>query len=147
MRYPAVPVPARKRPSKMPSVIARFEESVRTNNTALLDDLFADHVRLYGLRWSPFEGKAAVLAVFAMLQDVVDDLEYVSEYEGPDGVALRARGKVGGREFDAVQILQFDEGGLIDECRDLLRPHSAGSALLEALAEYITGVGGDIPKG
>ena len=48
-------------------------------------ELFADDVRLYGVKWTPFEGKAAVLAVFAMLQDVIEDLEYVAEYEDLTG--------------------------------------------------------------
>jgi len=121
----------------MPSVIARFAEAVRAGDPTLHADLFADGVRLYGVRWSPFEGKDEVLAVFAMLQEVIEGLEYVAEYEGPDGVVLQARGKVGGREFDGVQLLRFDSDGLIDECRDLIRPHSAGTALLEASGDYL----------
>jgi hypothetical protein len=121
----------------MPSVIARFNEAVRTKNAALTADLFAENVRLYGVPWKPFEGRAAALAVFAMLQEIIQDLEYVAEYEGTDGVALRARGVVGGREFDGVQLLRFNDEGSIDECRDLIRPHSAGTALQEQSAAYI----------
>lgn len=121
----------------MPSVIARFNEAVRAKNAALNADLFAEDVRLYGVLWKPFEGKAAALAVFAMLQEIIEDLEYVAEYEGTEGVALRARGVVGGREFDGVQLLRFNDEGLINECRDLIRPHSAGTALLEQSAAYI----------
>ena len=72
-----------------------------------------------------------------MLLEIIEDLEYVAEYEGPDGVALRVRGKVGGREFDGVQLFRFNADGLIDECRDLIRPHSAGTALMETSGEYI----------
>jgi len=121
----------------MASVIERFAESFRTRNVGMNADLFADDVRLYGVAWKPFEGKDAVLAVFAMLQDVLDELEYVAEYEGVGGVVLHVRGKVGGREFDGVQILTFDRAGLIVDCRDLIRPHSAGTALLEASAAYL----------
>jgi SnoaL-like domain len=120
----------------MPSVIARFNEAVRTKNAALNADLFAEDVRLYGVLWKPFESKAAAFAVFAMLQEIIEDLEYVAEYEGTDCVALRARGVVGGREFDGVQLLRFNDEGLIDECHDLIRPHSAGTALLEQSAAY-----------
>ena len=78
-----------------------------------------------------------MLAVFAMLREVLDDLEYVAEYESAGGVVLQVRGSVGGREFDGVQILTFNHVGLIVECRDLIRPHSAGTALLEASAIYL----------
>jgi hypothetical protein len=97
----------------------------------------ADDVRLHGTVWKPFEGKDAVLAVFAMLLTVTQDADYVAEYEGPAGIVLQLRGKVGGRDFDSVQILTFNEDDLINECRDLLRPHSAGTALLEAAGEYL----------
>ena len=72
-----------------------------------------------------------------MLLEIIEDLEYVAEYEGPDGIALRVRGNVDGREFDGVQLFRFNAEGLIDECRDLIRPHSAGTALMETSAEYI----------
>jgi hypothetical protein len=121
----------------MRSLIARFEEAARTNNAALNADLLAEDIRLYGVLWKPFEGKAQALAVFTMLLEIIEDLEYVAEYEGPDGIALRVRGKVGGREFDGVQLFRFDAEGLIDECRDLIRPHSAGTALMETSGEYI----------
>lgn len=130
----------------MPSVIARFAEAARTKDAALSVDLLADDVRLYGVRWSPFEGKETALAVLAMLLDIIEGLEYVAEYEGPDGVALQVRGKVGGREFDGMQVLRFDSAGLITEIRDLMRPHSAGTALLEASAEYISRHAGQAPS-
>ncbi len=121
----------------VPSVIEQFAESVRTKSVEVTGGLFAEDVRLYGVAWKPFEGKDAVLAVFAMLQEVLDDLEYVAEYEGPEGLALQVRGRVGGREFDGVQLLTFNNDGLIEECLDLIRPHSAGTALLEASEEYL----------
>jgi hypothetical protein len=121
----------------MPSLIARFQEAARTNNAALSADLLADDVRLYGVLWRPFEGKTQTLAVFKMLLEIIEDLEYVAEYEGPEGVALRVRGKVGGREFDGVQLFHFNADGLIDECRDLIRPHSAGTALMDTSSDYI----------
>ena len=121
----------------MTSVIARFAESFRERNVDLNADLFADDVRLYGVAWKPFEGKEAVLAAFAMLQAVLDELEFVAEYENAGDVVLQVRGRVGGRDFDGVQILTFNDAGLIAECRDLIRPHSAGSALLEASAAYL----------
>ena len=122
----------------MPTLIARFQEAARTNNAGLNADLLAEDVRLYGVPWKPFEGKAQVLEVFTMLLEIIEDLQYVAEYEGPDGVVLRVRGKVGGREFDGVQLFRFNADGLIDECRDLIRPHSAGTALMETSGEYIT---------
>jgi hypothetical protein len=52
----------------MRSLIARFEEAARTNDAALNADLLAEDVRLYGVPWKPFEGKAQALAVFTVDQ-------------------------------------------------------------------------------
>jgi hypothetical protein len=121
----------------MPSVIDQFAEAARMKDIGLAADLFADDVRLYGVPWKPFEGKDAVMAVFTMLQEVVEELSYIAEYEAPEGLVLQVKGKVGGRDFDGVQILTFNDNGQIDECRDLMRPHSAGRALLDASGEYL----------
>ena len=121
----------------MRGLIDRFNESVRRHDAALNADLLSDDVKLYGVLWKPFEGKDAVLAVFTMLQEVIDGLEYVAEYEGPHGSVLEVRGSVGGRQFEGTQILRFDSAGLVTEFHDLIRPHSAGAALLQASGEYL----------
>ncbi len=117
--------------------LGRFAEAWRTKNVALNADLFADDARLAGVPYTPFEGKEAVLAVLTMLSEVLEELEYVAQFDGPGGVVLQVRGKVGGRSFDGVQILTLNETGLIVECLDLIRPHSAGAALLEASGKYL----------
>lgn len=118
----------------MPSVIGQFSAAVRAKDVGLVADLFAEDVRLYRLVWKPFEGKQAALAVFAMLQEIVEDQQFVAEYEGPAGVVLQVRGTVGGREFDGIQVLKFNDQGLIDECRDFIRPYSAATALKDGSA-------------
>ena len=122
----------------MPSLIADFQEAVRTNNAALNADLIDEDVRLYGVLWKPIVGKPTVLSVMNMMLNVIDDLEYVAEYEGADGVALHFRGRVGARKFDGVQLFRFNDEILVDEIRTLVRPHSAGTALIEASTEYLS---------
>lgn len=121
----------------MPSVIEQFEAAARAKDIGLVRDLFADSVRLYGLVWQPFEGKEAALGVLAMVQELLEHHEFVAEYEGRAGVVLLVRGRVGGREFDGVQVLTFNDQGLIEECRDLIRPYSAATALKDASAAYM----------
>lgn len=121
----------------MAGLVDRFNESVRRHDATLNADLLSDDVKLYGVPWKPFEGKEAVIAVFAMLQDIIEGLEYVAEYDGQHGSVLEVRGSVGGRQFEGTQILRFDSAGLISEFHDLIRPHSAGAALLQASGEYL----------
>jgi hypothetical protein len=122
----------------MPSLIADFQEAVRTKNAGLNADLVADDVRLYGMLWEPIVGKATVLSVLNMMLKLIDDLEFVAEYEGADGVVLHIRGRVDGRPFDGVQLVRFNDEILIDEIRNLVRPHSAGAALVDVATEYLS---------
>jgi hypothetical protein len=121
----------------MPSIIADFQEAVRSKNAALNADLVADDVRLYGVLWKPIMGKPAVLSVLNMMLEIIEDLEYVAEYEGANGVAVHVRGRVGDREFDGVQLFRFNDEILVDEIRNLVRPQSACTALVEAATEYL----------
>ena len=122
----------------MPSLIADFQEALRTKNAALNADLMDEDVRLYGVLWEPIVGKATVLSTLNMTFEVIEHLEYVAEFEGPDGIALHVRGHVGGREFDGVQLFRFNDKILIDEIRNLVRPHSASTALIDASADYLS---------
>jgi hypothetical protein len=63
--------------------LSRFADAWRTKYVALNTDLFADDGRLAGVTYTPFEGKEAVLAVFAMLGEVLEELEYVAQFERP----------------------------------------------------------------
>ena len=121
----------------MPSLITDFQEAVRTKNAALNADLIAEDVQLYGMLWETIVGKATVLSVMNMMLEVIKDLEYVAEYEGANGVALHIRGRVGAREFDGVQLIRFNDEILVDEIRNLVRPSSAGTALIDASTEYL----------
>jgi hypothetical protein len=121
----------------MPSLITDFQEAVRTKNAALNEDLIADDVRLFGVLWKPIVGKPTVLSVLSMMLDIIEDLEYVAEYEGANGLALHVRGRVGDREFDGVQLFRFNDEILVDEIRNLVRPQSACTALVEGATEYL----------
>ena len=121
----------------MPSLIADFQEAVRTKNAALNADLFAEDVRVYGLMWKPIIGKPTVLSVMNMMLEIIEDLEYVAEYEAAHGIALHIRGRVGNREVDGVQLFRFNDEILVEEVRNFVRPQSACTALVDAATEYL----------
>ena len=91
----------------------------------------------YGVLWEPIVGKATVLSVLNMMLEIIEDLEYVAEY-GRKRHPLHVRGRVGVRDFDGVQLFRFNDAILIDEIRNLVRPQTAGTALMEAAAEYLS---------
>jgi hypothetical protein len=52
---------------------------------------------------------------------------------------LRFRTRVGDRELEGVDILTFDDAGLVREFTVLVRPYSAATALREAMAARLAG--------
>jgi len=77
-----------------------------------------------------------------MLIELFQEVHYVAEFLGPDGLVLLNRGVVSGKHADGLQVLSLGEDGLIIEFRDFVRPLSALSALQEAAAKYLAGLRG-----
>jgi hypothetical protein len=118
-------------------IYAAFRKAAAHHDVARASKYLADDVRLFAsLTSKPFEGKQAVLAVFTMLLEVIEDLTYVAEYDSPGGKVILTRGKINGREVDGVQVLTLRSDGLISEFRDFIRPFSGAVALREAAERY-----------
>ena len=62
-----------------------------------------------------------------------EDFRYVERFDRGDAAILVFKARVGERELDGVDILSFDEGGLVRELTVMVRPLSAMTALAEAM--------------
>lgn len=126
----------------------RFRTAVEKRDLTALEDLFTEDVRLYSpVKFSPFEGRPMVLGLFGVLLRTFEEFRYVGEFEGSaetSGDRARAsseilvfRANVKGKEIHGIDLLQFDEAGLIKEFTVMVRPLSAvqalGGAVLEGL--------------
>lgn len=121
----------------MSEVYDAFREAGAHRDVNRVAKLLADDVRLFAsLTPKPFEGKAAVLGIFAMLLEVFEELQYVAEYDNSAGKVLLTTGRVGERDVDGVQVLTFGADGLVHEFRDFIRPFSGALALREAAEQY-----------
>ncbi|MET9370931.1 nuclear transport factor 2 family protein [Streptomyces griseoflavus] len=122
----------------------RFRAAVDNRDLAALDDLFTDDVRLYSpVKFTPFEGKAAVLGLFGVLLRTFEDFRYIGDHTGtaqtsgdattaPSAVLL-FRARAGGKEIHGIDLLHFDDDGRIKEFTVMVRPRSAVHALGEAV--------------
>ncbi|MBZ4321053.1 nuclear transport factor 2 family protein [Streptomyces huiliensis] len=130
----------------------RFRAAVDTRDPAALDDLFAEDIRFYSpVKFTPFEGKPAVLRLFGVLLRTFEDFRYIGDHSGTshttaDGasapsVVLLFRAKAGGREIHGVDLLHFDDDGRIKEFTVMVRPQSAVHALGEAVLAGLTAEG------
>ncbi|MET9518661.1 nuclear transport factor 2 family protein [Streptomyces sp. NPDC002994] len=122
----------------------RFRAAVEKEDLGALDALFAEDIRLYSpVKFQPFEGKAMVMGLFGVLLRTFEEFRYVGEYSGTvetsaDGgeapsAALLFRTVVNGKAIHGIDLLHFDEEGLIKEFTVMVRPQSAVHALGEAV--------------
>ncbi|GAA2417677.1 nuclear transport factor 2 family protein [Nonomuraea africana] len=122
----------------------RFRAAVEARDLAALSDLFTDDIRLYSpVKFVPFEGRPMVMGLFGVLLRTFHDFRYVGHFDGTaetstDGteapsVVLVFRATVNGKQIHGIDLLQFDESGLIKEFTVMVRPQSAVHALGEAV--------------
>ncbi|MEU1086657.1 nuclear transport factor 2 family protein [Streptomyces sp. NPDC005576] len=122
----------------------RFRAAVEKGELGAMDALFTEDVRLYSpVKFTPFDGKPQVLGLFGVLLRVFEDFRYVGHFEGTsetsaDGTdapseVLLFRATVNGAQIHGIDLLHFDEAGLIKEFTVMVRPHSAVQALGKAV--------------
>jgi hypothetical protein len=82
------------------------------------------------VRDEPLEGRQAVGGLFAILFRVFEDLRFVGTYTSSDDAeVLHFLWRLGDKEGEGVDMLRFDEDGLIEDYRVMVRPLSAVAAL------------------
>ncbi|MEU6633402.1 nuclear transport factor 2 family protein [Streptomyces parvus] len=128
----------------MTTAVDRFRAAVDSRDLGALDDLFTEDIRLYSpVKFTPFEGRPAVLGLFGVLLRTFEDFRYVGEFAGSsqtsaDGTeapsaVLLFRATVGGKEIHGIDLVHLAEDGRIKEFTVMVRPASAVQALGEAV--------------
>jgi hypothetical protein len=83
---------------------------------------------------APFEGRDSVRKVFAVLYELFEELAFVETYSSDEGgEILEFRWRIGEHEAEGVDVLHFDDAGLIDDYRVMVRPLPA----LQAMSEQV----------
>ena len=116
------------------NAIDRFVAAVRARDLAAFDGLFAPEVRLHSpVKYTPFEGAAAVRALLDVLLRTFEDFRYIDRLAGPDSHGLVFRATIGDKQIHGIDLIHLDDDGLIDEITVMVRPLSAVTALGEAV--------------
>ena|SRR5215210_423648 len=111
-----------------------FKAAALAKDFGAVDDLFTEDVVFRSpVVFRPYEGRQALQIVLSAVVEVFEDFEYVSVVEDGDVAVLQFRTRVSERELDGVDILRFDDGGLVNELMVMVRPMSAMHALAEAM--------------
>jgi hypothetical protein len=123
------------------TVSDKFSAAVRDRDLDAVTALFAEDIRFFSpVKFRPFEGIAAVRALFRVLLRTFEDFRYVGEFTGTvhedgDGEShvLVFRAAVGDKQIHGIDMIQLDESGLISKFTVMVRPQSAAAALSEAV--------------
>ncbi|MEU6890576.1 nuclear transport factor 2 family protein [Streptomyces sp. NPDC046557] len=126
----------------------RFRSAVDDRDLTALGELFTEDVRLYSpVKFTPFEGKATVIALFGVLLRTFQDFRYVGRLDGaaessapePAGAGdapaavLVFRATVDGKQIHGIDLLHLDADERIKEITVMVRPQSAVHALGQAV--------------
>jgi hypothetical protein len=127
--------------SHLPADHAAFRTAVEAQDQpAMVAALAPDVVFNSPIKHRPFEGRDAVAVLFGALLETFEDFRYTDEFEADGAKALTFRARVGDREVEGIDILRFDDEGLIAEFTVMVRPLTGAIALAEAVGERL-GIG------
>ena len=83
----------------------------------------------------PFVGRATVTGLLALVAGIFEDFRYTDELAGEGTHALIFRASVAGRELEGIDLLRFDEDGLIADFTVMVRPISGLAPFAQAMGD------------
>ena len=109
-----------------------FRRAVEAHDLEAMMAAFAEDAVLHSpVTFKPFDGRAAIRSLLAILLEVFQDFHYTDELESEDGTrALVFNARVGDRDLQGMDLIRFDDSGLIRDLTVMVRPRSALEALL-----------------
>lgn len=91
----------------------------------------------------PYEGIDATAFLLKNVAQVFEDFQYIAQVETGDTAVLQFEATVSERRLQGVDILKFDEAGLIVELTVMVRPMTGLTALGEEMGKRIAAAGID----
>jgi SnoaL-like domain len=130
------------------STPTRFEQAVEVRDVdALTAALAPDVVFRSPVVYRPYEGREVVAKILEAVTRMFEEFEYRQRFEGERAKALIFRARVGDREIDGLDLLRFDEDGLVSELTVMVRPMSGVQALAGAMGEQLERMGVPVSGG
>jgi hypothetical protein len=118
----------------------RFRAAAEAKDFSALEDLFAEDVVFRSpVVFKQYEGRDAVAMLLGAVVQVFEDFRYTDQVETGDAAALAFSARVGDRELDGIDFLNFDDEGRISRMAVFVRPMSGVNALAEAMKKRLAG--------
>jgi hypothetical protein len=115
-----------------------FRAAVEAKDLSGFEQLFTDDpVFVSPAVFKPYEGADAMRAVLGAAMKTFDDLKYIDQVETGDRAVLLFEARVGDRQVNGVDILNFGDDGRIKELMVMIRPLRGLEAVVERMAENL----------
>lgn len=107
--------------------------------TSLEEIIHPDAVFRSPVAHTPYKGRAALVLALSTVIDVFQDFAYHREFFTGDGLSatLEFSAHVAGKQLKGVDLIRFNEDGLIVEFEVMIRPASGLMALGEEMGKRV----------
>jgi hypothetical protein len=124
------------------STAERYRAAVEAKDLDSVSELLAEEIVFHSpVTFHPFLGRETVTRLLAEVVQVFEDFRFTDELRMDDGHALIFRATVVGKEIEGIDLLRFDDDGLIADFTVMLRPLSAFMLFAQAMGERAQAAG------
>lgn len=121
--------------------LQRWHEVVEARDAALLPGMIAEHAVFRSPAvHTPQEGRDTVVAYLAAAFVVLGpELRYTDTWQRESDAVLHFHSVVDGLEVEGIDMIRWDEAGMITEFTVMVRPFKALEAVIAAMAKQLFG--------
>ena len=119
-----------------------FRAAVEGLDLEAAHELLAEDIVFHSpVTFHPFVGRDTVRRLLAIVADTFEDFRYTDELETDGAHALIFRASIDGRELEGIDLLRFDDDGLIADFTVMIRPMSGLVPFAQAVGEKVMAAG------
>jgi ketosteroid isomerase-like protein len=130
------------------STAAAFRAAVERLDIDAARELLAPDIVFHSpVTFHPFVGRDTVVQLLTLVADTFEEFRYTDELavasspQGDGAHALIFRASVAGKELEGIDLLRFDQHGLIADFTVMLRPLSGLIPFAQAMGEKAAAAG------
>jgi hypothetical protein len=124
------------------STAARFRAAVESMDIDAAGELLAPDIVFHSpATFHPFVGRETVTRLLGLVAQTFENFRYTDELETDGSHILVFRAAIDGRDLEGIDLLRFDEDGLIADFTVMLRPISGLLPFAQAMGEKVAQAG------
>jgi hypothetical protein len=124
------------------STAAPFRAAVECWDIEAISGLLAEDVCFHSpVTFHPYVGREDVTTLLGLVAETFSNFRYTDELRVDGAEALVFRASVGDRELEGIDLLRFDDDGLIADFTVFVRPLSGLIPFAQAMGEKVAAAG------